>query len=96
MIFFSDDLPPQRQERPPSPPPAYDEVTKQRPTEVDGISPPNDCKIDLTHDESPPEYAMAIAMSLAANSQENGGVQNQVPKFYSSPIFFKIYYAILV
>lgn len=73
----SDDLPPQRQERPPSPPPAYDEVTKQRPTEVDGISPPNDCKIDLTHDESPPEYAMAIAMSLAANSQENGGVQNQ-------------------
>lgn len=81
--IISDDLPPHRQERPPSPPPAYDEVTKQRPppAEVDGISAPNnDCKIDLTHDESPPEYAMAIAMSLAADGQEvnDGGAQNQV------------------
>ena len=65
MIQFSDDLPPHREERPSSPTPAYDEVTQQRPQtlEVDGIS-PSDVKIDIGT-ESPPNYAVAIAMSSA-------------------------------
>lgn len=68
----SDDIPPQRQERPPSPPPAYDEVTKQRPTL--GIS-SDDYKIDLAN-ESPPEYATAIAMSLAEEQQNAQSTQD--------------------
>jgi len=64
----TDELPPLRQERAPSPPPAYDEVTKQKPSEQnDGIS-PNDVKIDMGN-ESPPEYAAAIAMSSAPNME---------------------------
>ena len=66
--FFSDELPPLREERAPSPPPAYDEVTKsQKPTEQnDGIS-TSDVKIDMGN-ESPPEYAAAIAMSATQNA----------------------------
>ena len=63
MCFLFAEDPPVRQERAPSPPPAYDEVTKEsRKNEVvsDG-----DVKIDIN--ESPPEYATAIAMSLNEN-----------------------------
>ena len=63
----TDDLPPTRQERSSSPPPAYDEVTKQRPNSKKEQIPNDDCKIDL--DESPPEYAMAIAMSRSEQDQ---------------------------
>jgi hypothetical protein len=62
----NDELPPERQERAPSPPPAYDEVTKHRPlsSEVDGvIVAPGDVKVDIGN-ESPPEYATALAMSM--------------------------------
>ena len=70
MLFFSDELPPLREERAPSPPPAYDEVTKsQKPTEqTDGIS-TSDVKIDMGN-ESPPEYAAAIAMSATQNATQ--------------------------
>lgn len=71
LFLILDDIPPQRQERPPSPPPAYDEVTKQRPTL--GIS-SDDYKIDLAN-ESPPEYATAIAMSLAEEQQNAQSTQ---------------------
>jgi len=66
----SDELPPLREERAPSPPPAYDEVTKsQKPTEQnDGIS-TSDVKIDMGN-ESPPEYAAAIAMSATQNATQ--------------------------
>ena len=74
LELISDELPPLRQERPPSPPPAYDEVTKQRPlAKVDGIS-SNDVKIDIGN-ESPPGYAAAIAMSSTQSS-------DQVPTFF--------------
>ena len=68
LYFFSDELPPLREERAPSPPPAYDEVTKsQKPTDQnDGIS-TSDVKIDMGN-ESPPEYAAAIAMSATQNA----------------------------
>ena len=56
------DEPPVRQDRAPTPPPAYDEVTKQPRTEAEGIS---DVKIDIN--ELPPDYALAVAMSQNEN-----------------------------
>ena len=92
MFFFSDELPPLREERAPSPPPAYDEVTKsQKPTEqTDGIS-TSDVKIDMGN-ESPPEYAAAIAMSATQNATQ---VNNQLIRYlhqFRIPIyeFFKL------
>ena len=64
FLFFLDD-PPVRQERAPSPPPAYDEVTKESRNEVGAVVKDGDVKIDIN--ESPPEYAMDIAMSLNEN-----------------------------
>lgn len=61
--LITDELPPQRPEQPPSPPPAYDEVTKQHQVDFPAPTAPGDVKIDLLS-ESPPEYAMAVAMSL--------------------------------
>merc|ERR1712029_846066 len=46
-------------------PPAYDEVTKEARNEVGAVVKDGDVKIDIN--ESPPEYAMAIAMSLNEN-----------------------------
>lgn len=59
------DDPPTRQERAPSPPPAYDEVTKA--VSQTGIS---DVKIDFGF-ESPPEYEIAIAMCRAADQNSS-------------------------
>ena len=60
---LSDD-PPTRQERAPSPPPAYDEVTKA--VSETGIS---DIKLDFGSFESPPDYEVAIAMCRATEPQ---------------------------
>ena len=60
---ISDD-PPTRQERAPSPPPAYDEVTKA--VSETGIS---DIKLDFGSFESPPDYEVAIAMCRATEPQ---------------------------
>lgn len=74
----TDEISPQRSERASSPPPAYDEVTKQKPqtsSEADGgATSPEDCKIDLGN-ESPPEYEIAIAMSLAQQQSEQSIAQ---------------------
>ena len=74
-------LPQRINERPPSPPPGYDEVTKQRPTS--GISPAAsaDCKIDLGN-EAPPEYDIAIAMSAATQQGAPSGAQAESKVFY--------------
>lgn len=58
------DDPPTRQERAPSPPPAYDEVTKA--VSETGIS---DIKLDFGSFESPPDYEVAIAMCRATEPQ---------------------------
>ena len=71
MVFL--DEPPQRQERAPSPPPAYDEVTKA--AQVDASI--SDVKIDFGN-ESPPDYEIALAMCRAERQTNSDYLTNQV------------------
>lgn len=66
------DEPPQRQERAPSPPPAYDEVTKA--AQVDASI--SDVKIDFGN-ESPPDYEIALAMCRAERQTNSDYFPNQ-------------------
>jgi len=59
------DEPPARQERAPSPPPAYDEVTKPAEVSKTDNASISDVKIDFGCSESPPDYELAMAMSRA-------------------------------
>ena len=78
---ISDDMP-QNYRRPPSPPPSYEEVSKASMLSYpdkshDRAKPNNSChklsKIEeekrVNHDELPPEYATAVAMTPAVDSQ---------------------------